>query len=292
MITVELAGGLGNQMFQYAAAYALAAREGVACKVDLRLYSDPGARAYELDQFIAQPKLATPDDLPKPLGRLRNRVVRRLERYGLSGWQGKRPWFIERGAFSYDERFARLRDPVHLIGHFQSERYFSDIADEVRASFTFREKPSSENDALIAAMQRVNAVSIHVRRGDYVTNMAANRFHGTCDEDYYGRAIRLAASRLAEPEFFVFSDDSDWARAKLQFSHPTTFVTHNIGAAASQDMRLMSHCRHHIIANSSFSWWGAWLNPRADKLVIAPQRWVRDPSVDTRGVTPPTWLRC
>ena len=291
MILVQILGGLGNQMFQFAAAYALALRCGVPCKVDLRDFGPNNPRRYELDRFVGAPQAATPDELPQPPGRWRSRAIRLAARCGLPSLLRERGRFVESPISSYDDRFAALKDPVYLSGYYQSERYFQEAADEIRHIYTFRETPSGKNAALIARIVAGNSVSVHVRRGDYVSDPKTNRYHGTCEADYYARAVGLIASKVREPEFFVFSDDPDWAEANLTFPGPSTFVAHNTGDAASEDMRLMSICGHHVIANSSFSWWGAWLNPSAGKIVVAPQRWFRGGAHDTRDLIPSSWVR-
>ena len=134
-------------------------------------------------------------------------------------------------------------------------------------------------------------MSLHIRRGDYVSNAKIAGVHGTIALDYYARAAALIAERAGgDPVFFVFSDDPAWAAANLTLGWPTRIVDHN-GARASEDLRLMAACRHHIIANSSFSWWGAWLSPAADKTVVAPQPWFRDPALDDSTIVPQGWIR-
>lgn len=139
-------------------------------------------------------------------------------------------------------------------------------------------------------MQQCESVSVHVRRGDYVTLASASAYHGLCTLDYYHRAIRHVAERVANPTLFVFSDDPEWTKANLHSPFPTHYVDHNPAGKAFQDLRLMSLCRHHILANSSFSWWGAWLSRSNGGLVIAPERWyaVNRPTPD---LIPARWIR-
>lgn len=176
-------------------------------------------------------------------------------------------------------------------GYWQSERYFVDAADIIRAEFKPRLALEPENAATAAAIDGVTAVSVHVRRGDYVTDKVTNAYHGVCSLDYYRAAIARIAERVASPHLFVFSDDHAWVQENLRSNYPTTYVTANSPDRGYRDMQLMSRCRHHIIANSSFSWWGAWLNPRPDKVVVAPARWFIDKSNDTRDLLPGEWLR-
>lgn len=143
-------------------------------------------------------------------------------------------------------------------------------------------------------MQKVGAggtaVSLHVRRGDYVSDARTHAAHGLCSIDYYRAAVRYIIDRVEAPEFFVFSDDIAWARGNLDISHPCHYLDHNRGAESYNDMRLMSLCHHHIIANSSFSWWGAWLNPRDDKIVVAPARWFASGNRRLDDLFPPGWV--
>ena len=139
-------------------------------------------------------------------------------------------------------------------------------------------------------MSQLNAVSLHVRRGDYLSNPKSKAAHGTCSPEYYRAAIRHMAEVTKQPCFFVFSDDMDWVRQHLQIDYECQYIEHNSGTESYNDMRLMSLCRHHIIANSSFSWWGAWLNQRTDKIVIAPQQWFMNDNV-TQDLYPQGWVK-
>jgi len=174
-------------------------------------------------------------------------------------------------------------------GYFQSERYFEAHADVVRAELTPARPPDPQNArwlAEIAAEPR--AVSLHVRRGDYVRNAKFAAHHGTCTPAYYDRALAYVTEQIgAAPVIYVFSDDPEWVRANMQLPCDVRVVGHNDASRNVEDLRLMSACRHHIIANSSFSWWGAWLNPRRDKVVAAPAMWFADPT----SVNPDIWAR-
>jgi hypothetical protein len=197
----------------------------------------------------------------------------------------------ERG-FSYDPAVAALRPPVALYGNWQSERYFADIAGTIRADFTLAEPLDAIRQQLaneIAATPR--SVSVHVRRGDYVTNPTANAYHGTCEPAWYAAAKARLEESLAGARYIVFSDDVAWARANLPDFADALFVEPAADGRDERDMHLMSLCRYHIIANSSFSWWGAWLDPRPDKRVIAPARWFAGAAHDTRDLIPTAWER-
>jgi hypothetical protein len=147
-----------------------------------------------------------------------------------------------------------------------------------------------QNAEVAASIRGVDSVSVHVRRGDYVSDPATNQSLGTCSAEYYRGAARLIASQVSSPRFFVFSDEPDWARANLELEGPAVFVTHNDPERGYEDMRLMAFCRHHIVANSSFSWWGAWLS-NSGGIVVAPKRWFKANEWDARDLVPERWVR-
>ena len=234
-------------------------------------------KQFELGCFEIQAELRSMD-----LGRVRQRVHERL-RLSPRVWREKEP-------FRFDPETLVLQDDVRLFGYWQSERYFVDHAAEIRDDFRFRVLPDDRNRALATRIAHTPAVSVHVRRGDYVTNPATKAVHGALPLDYYHAAVDRIRESEPEPHFYVFSDDPDWCSANLDLGGATTVVDHNRGRG-SEDLRLMSLCSHHVIANSSFSWWGAWLNAREDKIVVAPQEWMRDDSFDTRDLVPEGWIR-
>ena len=280
MITSTLLGGLGNQMFQYAAGRALALRNRTSLRLDLGWFEHRPARLtprrYELDCFQIEAELCS---IYPPTRAERVREILRLS-----------PRVHTESTFRFDPRTLELPDHVRLVGYWVNERYFEDFSAQVREDFSFREPPLGRNEELADQISATNAVSVHVRRTDYVTNGAIAAYHGALSPDYYSAAAARIREGLRDPHFYVFSDDPDWCRANLDLGGSTTYVDHNRQRGA-EDMRLMSMCSHHIIANSSFSWWGAWLGSGEDAIVIAPTEWVADGSVDTADVVPAGWLR-
>src|SRR5262245_22998586 len=259
MILAKLQGGLSNQMFQYAAARRLAHRHGTELLLDASGYANVSAgttrRSYELHHYRIRARLATARELIGTDGL----PPARLRDLPLALWRRVRPRFrlVAQAGFAFDEKILALPDNVCLSGYWLSEKYFADIAPLVREELTLRDPPAGENARLIAMMQTMPSVSLHVRRGDYVHDPRTNRVHGTCSSDYYARAIEHIARRVPGARLFVFSDDLEWVEANLPLPSPVEFVRHNQGPRAHEDLRLMSHCWHHIIANSTFSWWGA-----------------------------------
>jgi hypothetical protein len=291
MIITCIIGGIGNQMFQYAAAKALAERRQTVLKLDVAHFKHYRPRTYSLGCFRLHAPFASQWEIarlnwPATTGWF-YRLYRVRQRIG--GYSPPAA-FTEKG--SYDMRIWDTPQEVYLNGYFQSERYFSDYCDLIRQEFTFRTEPDASNQSLITQISQSQAVSLHVRRGDYVHDAKIRQLHGdVCDLGYYQRCITHLAERIANPHFYIFSDEPDWVTANLNLAHPATFVTHNDPAHAQEDLRLMSLCQHHIIANSSFSWWGAWLNPNPTKLVYAPARWFNDPNKDSQDIIPETWIK-
>jgi Glycosyl transferase family 11 len=270
LIGVKLLGGLGNQMFQYAAGRALALRLGTDLILDLSWFDDPGEatpRAYELDCFNLEGNLATSG--------VENRELVEIREWGLA----------------VNDTALNASDGSLLVGYWQSEKYFVEFEEVIRRDFSFRNPLSGKNLELNDLIGSSEAVSIHIRRGDYVTHPGMQHVHGLVPEDYYVRAANLIASRCQDPRFFIFSDAPEWAKENVKLDYPTTYIDHNPSTKAAEDMRLMTRCRHHIIANSSFSWWGAWLGVDPQKIVIAPQKWFADESKDTSDLLPDAWER-
>jgi hypothetical protein len=272
VIAVRLEGGLGNQMFQYAAARALALRHKTEVLVDVAALLKPRGnvtrRVFELGHFKPAATLMSHSE-SRRLSWL-HRVPR------MAHWVSRWHMFAEQGT-AYQPAFASLPDQSYLLGYWQSYRYFSDVAALVAAELEPLGVLSSESQAVADRITATPSVAVHVRRGDYVTLPSAANFHGVLPLGYYAQAMERVL--LAEPQahFFVFSDDLSWCQEHLSGALPMTFVGHNAGPDAWQDLTLMCHCRHHVIANSSFSWWGAWLADQRwgviGRQVIAPKRW-------------------
>jgi hypothetical protein len=290
VVTVRLFGGIGNQMFQYAAARRLAVVRGVALRLDLSAFGgEEKLRQFELHCFrVAGEILAAGTETSRPKSRVVRLVHSRLMGKLRSHYRGV---YIKERSFHFDPEILNLQDNVYLDGYWQSEKYFKDIEATIRQDFKFTSDPGQLTMELAARITESESVSLHIRRGDYVTNRKTNEVHGTCSLDYYGRTTERLASRVRNPHFYVFSDDSQWSADHLKLPWPTTFVAGNGGERAYEDMRLMSLCKHHIIANSSFSWWGAWLSENPGKIVYAPARWFAGNKADTKDLLPETWRR-
>jgi hypothetical protein len=267
MILLRLRGGLGNQLFQYAAAKALADHHRTDLKLDLYYYKKHPYRKFELDRFNVDVVKATAGEIhsftgANPLTRFMNKRENYL----------RCPKVFAQPHYHFFNDWFNLPDDLYLSGYFQSEKFFSPIKDQLTNLYKPALPLDQKNESLAEQMHATESVSLHVRRGDY-TAAQFNTFFRMLPESYYKNAVDHIRGRLKNPKFFIFSDDVAWCRANLNVGGEAVVVDHNRGADSYKDLVLMSHCKHNIIANSSFSWWGAWLNRNPSKTVIAPVQW-------------------
>lgn len=289
MVIPQVIGGLGNQMFQYAAGRALALRKKTTCRLDISGFAGYGLRQFELHRIFHCPvEIATESDVRQVLGWRASPAIQRIAARLRMPFLRSRRLVVE-PHFNYWTGINEVPQDCYLVGYWQSEKYFQDAAQIIRADFAFKTPMSDRNAEIARQINGVNAVSLHVRRGDYVSNPHTNSVHGLCSLDYYRAAIRHISERIERPHLFIFSDDMAWVKDQLKLGLPCQYVEHNQGDESYNDMRLMSLCRHHIIANSSFSWWGAWLNPNPHKIVVAPQNWFANNS-DVGDLFPREWV--
>lgn len=291
MIIVRMLGGLGNQMFQHAAGAALAQHHQCDLRWDLSAYDNlKSERIFDLHRIfgIDIPR-ADESSMRFVLGWRGHAGVRAAFNRRHLTWARSKAHAIE-PHFQYWPGFWLLPSNTYLDGYWQSDKYFETINDAIRKAFTFSLPLSDCNKYISEKINTRNSVSIHVRRGDYISNPATNRIHGCCSPEYYEQAIKNMLDQLIDPHFFIFSDDPEWARCNLALPASCTYINHNQGDDSYIDMQLMSMCQHHIIANSSFSWWGAWLNAKPHKRVIAPRQWFKNQLLDTHDIYCAQWI--
>lgn len=293
MIVVEMAGGLANQMVLYAAARALAEKHGTKLKLDIeQLKKDSVGRKYALIHLNITGELATSDDTAAVTRRSQFPLVEKLKNKTRRLLKIRNPHVYEEPHGGYDPNFWSLGDDVYLKGYFISRRYFDNIEAILRKEFQVRSPLSEVTRQYAGRVEQEQSVSIHIRRGDYASDKNTRNFHGLLDLAYYQRAMAAIEAKVADPVYYVFSDDIDWAKENLKASRPLVFVQHVGPDNAYEDMYLMSRCRHNITANSGFSYWGAWLNEHQGKMVVAPERWVANDYFNQQfDLPPPDWLR-
>lgn len=302
MIVTRLLGGLGNQMFQYAAGLALAERRRTVLKLDVSWYRHrPEYEAhnrYALSCFNITEQFATDEELeaasPARLTRTERWGVVLARALRLRGHvlRHTRPDRVHAPpTFAYYPDFADLPDGTRLEGMFQSERFFADVADLLRLHFSFRYPAPPEVAALAERIRAKPSAALHFRRGDYVRDPSFANTLGVVGLEYYQAAEKLLRERSSDAVLYIFSDDIDQVAREYRPSGPHEFVRCVRPWHAHDTLRLMSLCEHIAVANSTFSWWAAWLNPSPAKLVVAPSPWFANSPLDTRDVVPAGWTR-
>ncbi len=294
MIKVALNGGLGNQLFQYAAAKTLAVKHGTSLEFDvvplyskLQFSSLATYRKPELNVFCIEAQMNEMFFKNKFLYPL-SKTQFFLNRF-YNKWKFH---YYKENDFAFDASVLDLPDNTYLDGHFQSEKYFKTAEDIIRKECRFKKPLNGKNSEWEKAIKNAASVSVHIRRGDYVALQKNRQKHGATSPEYYQKAINCILEKVEQPVFFIFTDDVPWVRTHFRLDFPFHIIDNNSDAESSHlDMQLMSLCRHHIICNSTFSWWGAWLNNKTDKMVIAPQKWFADSSINSKDIYPPDWIK-
>jgi Glycosyl transferase family 11 len=272
MIVIKIIGGLGNQMFQYAAAKALSLEKKQQLVIDTTTFDNYKLHQFGLKNFAT--RLTFYNFISKTRAKLHN-------------FFGNFTVYKEK-QFNYNpDFFAQNTSSIYLEGYFQSERYFKKYENIIRTDFHITEPLKEKTIALINKMKYENAVSIHIRRGDYLQHAV----HNTDKTEYYSLATQYLETKISNPVYYLFSDDMTWVKNNFKTNFETHYVDFNDASTNYEDLKLMSSCKHNIIANSSFSWWGAWLNSNPDKIVIAPQKWFNDQSRDYSDVLPENWIK-
>lgn len=277
MIITQLTGGLGNQMFIYAMGKAVANRLGVEFKIDTTIYKEHKKRKYQLNNFNISAKEASVFEIAIRKYNPFRKIVKD-EKYEFI------PSALELPDNSYIDSF------IHNYWHvWQSEKYFTEIEDIVRKEFTLKEPLPKNTDKLIESTKTTNSVSVHIRRTDYKEPKQQAIFK-LCTPEYYSDAISYISKKVGNPKFFVFSDDLEWSKT-LPFPKDTIFIGPEFGLQDFQELIVMSKRKHNIIANSSFSWWAAWLNENPRKIVITPKKWFVKPDINEKDLIPEKWIK-
>lgn len=272
MKIVRILGGLGNQMFQYAFYKALQAKN-IKALTDISFFKTYGLHnGYELER-IFNIRLKSPSKLQLALLKPDQRKwkYRKLKSLFLL----KNSYREEPVYFQFDSSFLNPKGHHYYWGYWQNEKYFKEIRDTILHDFTFPPLKNSRNIEISNEIKSSESVSVHIRRSDYLKEEG---FGNVCDLKYYETAISRMQNEFGKLHFFVFSDDISWCKENIKLDN-VKFIDWNTGPNSYIDMQLMSYCKHNIIANSSFSWWGAWLNQNPEKKVIAPLTWMKGSSL-------------
>ncbi|BBB25221.1 alpha-1,2-fucosyltransferase [Amphritea japonica] len=286
MVKIKIIGGLGNQMFQYAAAKSLAVLNNTRVSANVSVFSNYKTHPLRLNKLNCDCEFDFTRDF---------RLV--LSGFPLLGSAFSKKsmllnHYVEKDLL-FDSSFFDLDDNVLLSGYFQSEKYFSNIRELLIQEFSLDDRLTEAELAINNKIESCNSIAIHIRRGDYITDLSANNIHGICSEEYFEKALNYLDSInvLSDPTttLFIFSDDILWCKDNLAFKYRTVFVEGSVDRP-EVDIHLMSKCKHQVISNSTFSWWGAWLNTNLDKCVIAPLKWFNSLH-DSTDIVPKQWMR-
>lgn len=279
-IRLKLYGGLGNQMFQFATGFTIAKRKNTKLSLDLSYINQRQLfNGFELDKvFNIFSKVVF---LNKPLSIKSISLEEILIKFDKTFYNFKEPHF------HYTPKILNIPNHSFLDGYWQSELYFNEYEKEIKELFTFSNISDEKNHSIALDINKSNSVSIHIRRGDFLLNRNDN--HNIDLKEYYLNAIKKTYEYVKDPKFFIFTDDPDWVLKNFILDQPSHVVNINHGTKSFIDMYLMSLCKINIIANSSFSWWSAWLNSKKNKIVFAPKYWFKDKSICTKNLIPNTW---
>jgi hypothetical protein len=286
-IISQATGGLGNQLFQYAFAKELSRIYNLPFKLDLSFFDYYELHEYSLDPFTIEKDYTTREEIAelneKDTGNnlFSSLFKRKIHRY-------------EEQKFSYSDHYLKgLSFPLYLKGYWQSEKYFKHVEQEIRADFKVLTPPSEENKHVLDQIKKTNSIFLHVRRGNYVTDQETLKFHGSCSKAYYTSAVKCFQEVVDNPVFYIFSNDIPWSREHMDFDVEKVFVDLNDDSKDYEDFRLMYSCKHAIIANSTFSWWAAYLIENATKQIIAPKQWFANEEMQaqTGDLLPESWLK-
>lgn len=266
MIRVKIFGGLGNQMFQYAFGKAVAQANNYEVEFiyDNSSYErELGLNYFNIQTLISYKKWEYPL-IYKLLAKINKFTAFKLYPYNNQK-------YIYDYKLNFDGALLEVKDNSFLEGYWQSEKYFKSIENIIREEFEIISPINEKSLEAINSINKTNSVSIHFRRGDYISDENAKKTHGMCSEEYYKKSIAFIKEKISDPHFFIFSDDINWVKNNFKFSENATFI--DFTTLPIDDLRLMSLCNHNIMANSTFSWWAAWLNCNKDKIVISPKKW-------------------
>lgn len=289
MIISRIIGGLGNQMFQYAIGRSMASFLNTKLKLDIEKFETYELHKYLLNKFKIIEDFATKEEI-QAFTKKKTKIQALLNKLSIVKYENQ--VFSEKRQFHFDHKVFRLRGNIYLAGYWQSDKYFRNIEDTIRKEFSLKNPPEGKNREFLSKIENCNSVALHVRRGDFVSDSNTSKKHGVCSLEYYYDSIKLMNEKVKNPTFFIFSDDSEWVKGNLEIpNNEKYFIAHNSVDEACEDLRLMRNCNHFITANSTFSWWGAWLSKNPKKIIITPRKWLSIDKIRVTDLIPDEWLR-
>lgn len=294
MIIVKITGGLGNQMFQYATAKSMSIRNNDTFKLDISFYSKQDLRKFELNLLKIEENIPSIEEINKLRGKegILYKIRKRLKIRNKKPVSYKADSLLLNSAKNteniFEEEIFLLKENLYLDGYWQSENYFKDVRDDIIKEFTPKDSISENAKIYLESINNENSVSLHVRRGDYIDNSMFKESGLIVTQlDYYKNAIKYLNKKVENPKYFIFSDDITWCKENFDFLDNKIFIDNT--KSAIDDMVLMSKCKHNIIANSTFSWWSAWLNIYDKKIVVVPKIWYKT-NLDLH-LAPKEWIK-
>lgn len=286
MIIVEINGGLGNQMFQYALGRCLSLKNNTELKLDINIFNNHKLRKYELGFLNIIENIATEEEIEK-IKYIKSKMPGILRKpFKIPKYSFNADSHIHEKHFHFDPEILNLPNDLYVEGYWQSEKYFKQISDIIKKDFTVKNELSGKNKEFAEEISKGNSVSLHIRRGDYVNDAKTKAAYYVDLDEYYKNAINLINEKVNCPHFYIFSDEPEWVKNNYAKDLNCSVVDINSADNGYEDMRLMSLCKHNIIANSSFSWWGAWLNNNTEKIVVSPKKWFNHSDFDTKDLQP------
>jgi hypothetical protein len=289
MVVVKFRGGMGNQMFQYATARAIAIKFNKELYFDLRFLQtnqnetdEFTPRQYSLDIFTVKGQT-----IRSGVKVIANKLIKSIFKVSV---------FPEYHKYDDHSDLNNVQFPACLDGYFQSENYFSEYRKSILTDFTFKLPLDEANEMILQRIRETQSVAVHVRRGDYVNKPKVTSIHGICDEGYYDTALKLLGDKIPKAVYYFFTDDPEWVQHNIidKFrDFQIILVKNNYGEDSWKDMFLMCNCKYHIIANSSFSWWGAWLSQYPKQIVVAPSKWFTNADFGgfPQEIVPESWIK-
>jgi hypothetical protein len=294
-IIMQIKGGLGNQMNQYALGLQLARSNGCQLKLDISWFKhikdNYTRRIFYLPVFNIKARIAQDDEIIALLGKTQYKARKKLMRLAAKYLPFPRKKYLIEKNGKFSPAILNTKPNTYLEGYWHSEKYFLSSRKQLLEDFQIIKPVSTQTLEFKNAISNCTAVSIHIRRGDYVNDPNVYKKHGVCTLEYYLTSVEYIAERIDNPEFFVFSDDPVWVKKNFKIAYPMHFVDFNTEENAYEDLWLLSLCQHHIIANSTFSWWGAWLYKNEDKIVIAHSKWNNLKEKFYRDKCPVSWIK-